>query len=237
MNKEQLFDEICKVKDFMITSPQIGLIGFVPIRPNFQRLMSEPKVFHLIIEIMAEAIKKMDFDLIAGGESSGIPMAAGLSLVLNKPFVYVRKAKVKGMLGDVIEGSYRKGQKAIFIDDLVSKSETLRMLVSNLKDSGLGTNDIFTIMICKGPWFEEDQQWIKEEGIKIHYLFSWQELAEAQKKRGAIPEEIYPYYINYIEHPEEWQKNKDKWQEYCQVLKHKLNIPIPEFLEDMLKMK
>ena len=237
MNKEQLFDEICKVKDFMIVSPQIGLIGLVPIRPNFQKLMSNPKIFRMIIEAMAGEIKNLNFDLLAGGESSGISWAAGLSLILEKPFVYVRKAGIKGMLGDIVEGNFEKGQKAILIDDLISKSATLRMLLSNLKEAGLKVNDIFTIMACTGPWFEEDRGWLSEEGIKIHYLFSWQELAKAQKKRGAIPEEIYPYYINYIEHPEEWQENKDKWQEYCQVLKHKLNIPIPEFLEDMLKMK
>jgi len=237
MNKELLFNEICKVKNFVTITPQIVSVGLVPVRPNFRKLISHPQVFRLILEAMAEKIKDLDFDLVAGGETAGIPWGVGLALITDKPFVYVRKAKVEGKARDLVEGDFKRGQKILLVDDVISKSETKKLFIQYLREVELKVNDILVIMNCTGPWFEADRQWISEAGINIHYLFTWKELAEAQKKRGVIPEEVYPYYLNFIEHPEEWQENKAKWQEYCRVLKHKLNIPISESLEEMLKMK
>ena len=67
--------------------------------------------------IMNEAVSyfeknNLDFDLIAGGETAGIPYAAIISEKIKKPMLYVRK-KAKGFgKNQQIEGQFKEKQKA-----------------------------------------------------------------------------------------------------------------------------
>ena len=48
-------------------------------------------------QLMAEMVKKIGgFDVVAGGESAGIPIGRVVADILNLPFIYVRK-KPKGI--------------------------------------------------------------------------------------------------------------------------------------------
>jgi orotate phosphoribosyltransferase len=236
MNKTKLFNEIFKVKSFVTFAPRIVPVGLVPVKLDFRKLMSHPAVFRILLEALKEEAEKINFDLIAAGEISGIPWGAGLALVMNKPFIYVHKTKTSGI--NLVEGDYKKGQKVILIDDMIAYGEKKQAFAENLKDSGLNVSDIMVILAHTDRKFAREERWLKKEGINLHYLFTWKELAEEQMKRKIIPKEIYPYYLNFMEHPEQWSDNdKKKWQEYCRVLKNKLNVSIPEEWEEMLKMK
>lgn len=234
MDKEKLFDEICNVENFLNLKPRKVSIGPVPVSPNNRKLYSHPKAFKMICQAMGEIIKKLDIDLIAGGETAGIPIATGISFATDIPFVYVRKGELKGKTRDLVEGDYSPGQKVVLVDDLVGKGETKKLFIKNIEDSGLKVTDIVVFWFLDAEDYKDDIAWIKEKGFGLNYLFTWQELAEAQYKRGKVPEEIYPFYLDFIKHPESWRDNKEKWQKYIEVLK-KENIEIPDFLDEYLK--
>lgn len=236
MKKDKLFNEICKVKSFVTFAPRVAPVGLVPVKLNFRKLMSQPAVFRAVVETLREKAQKINFDLIASGEVAGIPWGVGLALAMNKPFIYIHKANVKGL--DLVEGDYKKGQKVLLVDDMISYGEKKKIFVDNLKSVGLKISDILVIMVHSDKKFGKEERWLEKEEIDLNFLFTWKELAEEQMKRKIIPKEIYSYYLNFIEHPNEWPDNdKQKWQEYCRVLKNNLNISIPEEWEEMLKMK
>ncbi len=235
-NQELLFDEICRVKKFFELTPVVTSAGFVPVKLNFGALLSHEPVFRLVTDSLAVQAKKLNFDLVVGTEPEGLPWAESLSSKLKKPFAYVRRFKAD-QEGELVEGDFEPGQRALLVDEVLAGDESERLFISNLTRAGLKTIALLVIMIQDGSQFESQKQWLLSQGITLKYLFSWQELAAAQKKRGLIPEEIYPYYLSYLEAPDQWQKAKEKHQEYCLVLKHQLNIPLPEDLEDLLKMK
>ena len=59
-------------------------------------------------------------DIIAGGETAGIPYAAYISQKQDKPMIYIRK-KPKGFgKNKQIEGEFQKNQSAILVEDLAT---------------------------------------------------------------------------------------------------------------------
>ena len=75
--------------------------------------------------IMNEAInyfqkKNLQFDLVAGGETAGIPYASIIAEKTKKPMLYIRK-KPKGFgKNQQIEGNFKKKENAILIEDLAT---------------------------------------------------------------------------------------------------------------------
>ena len=63
---------------------------------------------------------KVEFDILAGGETAGIPYASFLAESLNSSMIYVRK-KSKGFgKNQQIEGNYKQNQKVLLIEDLAT---------------------------------------------------------------------------------------------------------------------
>jgi len=237
MNKEKIFDELAKIKSFTDFSPVVGEKGLVPIQPNFRLVLSHPEAVRLIVEALAEKAGELDFDLIAGGEDTGIALGSELAAILKKPFIYVRKVKSEGGEIELVEGDYEAGQKILLVDDIMITGDTKIIFANNLLEKDLKVVGILVIMSNASEESLGNQKRLKKAKINVSYLFDLREIVEAMKKRGFISDEIYPYYLEYIENPEKWQKNKAGWQEYCQIAKHKLNLPMPEELEDLFKMK
>ena len=79
-------------KQFKLTSGKKS-----PIYCDCRRLISFPKERDLLIKFSIDKIKKFKnfekINIIAGGESAGIPFASFISSKLKLPMVYVRKKK------------------------------------------------------------------------------------------------------------------------------------------------
>ena len=58
--------------------------------------------------------KNIEFDLLAGGETAGIPYAAFLSELLKKPMIYIRKKPKSFGKNQQIEGEFKKKKQCYF---------------------------------------------------------------------------------------------------------------------------
>ena len=102
-------------KHFTLTS---GLKS--PVYVDCRKIISFIDERDFIMNEAVEYFKKnnLNFDLVAGGETAGIPYAAIISEKIKKPMLYVRK-KSKGFgKNQQIEGSFKEEQRAILIEDL-----------------------------------------------------------------------------------------------------------------------
>ncbi len=75
-----------------------------------------------IINYFIQTIKQnnLQFDIIAGTATAGIPHAAWLAEKLKKPMIYIRASAKEHGKGNQIEGKLEKGQKVLVIEDLIS---------------------------------------------------------------------------------------------------------------------
>ncbi|MCD6421490.1 MAG: orotate phosphoribosyltransferase [Thaumarchaeota archaeon] len=113
---------------------------------DLRSILSHPKEFKMLVSFCNQSIKGLDFEVLAGVESSGIPLATALALENDLPMIYVRKeAKAHG-LGKIIEGDFKPGRKVLVVDDVATTGSSLARAVEALRSAGLLVSDAFTIV-------------------------------------------------------------------------------------------
>ena len=159
--------------------------------------------------IMNEAINyfkknNLEFDLVSGGETAGIPYAAIISERIKKPMLYVRK-KSKGFgKNQQIEGSFKDKQKAILIEDLATDGGSKVIFVEAMRKAGLTVKDIFVIFYY--DIFNFKNSVLSKLDVKIHSLCTWKDIISViERKKIFNPSDI----INlkeFLSNPDEWRK-------------------------------
>ncbi|WP_434399533.1 orotate phosphoribosyltransferase [Planococcus sp. 11815] len=193
---------------------QLLSIGAVELRPNDpftwasgvkspiycdNRLtMSYPTVRKAIADGLAETIRREypDAQVIAGTATAGIPHAAWVAERLDLPMVYVRsKPKGHGQ-SNLIEGKIEPGQKAVVIEDLISKGGSVLQAAQALQDAGFEVAGIAAIFTYGLP---QAQQAIQEAGFIFHTLTDFPALVEQARESGAIAAEDLPMLSEWHE--------------------------------------
>lgn len=113
-------------------------------------VLQNPEALKFAVDKMVEAVKDMDFDLIAGPESRGFIFGVPISYILGKGFIPVRKA---GKLPyktisktysleygkasiEIHTDAILPGQKVIIIDDLLATGGTCRAIADLIEEAG-----------------------------------------------------------------------------------------------------
>lgn len=130
--KKELIDDLIRNKciklgNFKLKNGDISKYYF-----DMKNLISNPK---LLSHIGDEIYKLLgDFDIICGIPYGGLPIATYISTKYNKPLIYIRdKPKTYGT-EKLIEGTYKKNDKCIIIDDVITTGESIQNVVEKLKD-------------------------------------------------------------------------------------------------------
>ena len=150
-----------------------------PVYVDCRKIISFIKEF-----IMNEALNyfeknKIKFDLVAGGETAGIPYAAIISEKIKKPMVYIRK-KPKGFgRNQQIEGNFKEKEKAILIEDLATDGGSKVVFVEAMRKAGLLVNDIFVIFYY--DIFNLENSVLSKLNVNIHSLV-WKDVISVIEK-------------------------------------------------------
>ncbi len=138
-------DELRRIIRDVPDFPQKGVV-FKDITP----LLGDPQAFKKAIDVMAEPLRALEFDLFVGIESRGFIFASALAYRLDKGHVPVRKpgklpAKTVQVSYDLEYGSdsleihadaIRSGQRVVIIDDVLATGGTARGVASLVEKVG-----------------------------------------------------------------------------------------------------
>ena len=158
--------------------------------------------------IMNEAViyfkkNNLKFDLVAGGETAGIPYAAIISEKIKKPMLYVRK-KSKGFgRNQQIEGSFKEEQKAILIEDLATDGGSKVIFVEAMRKAGLVVKDIFVIFYY--DIFDFESSVLAKLDVKIHSLCTWKDIISVIEKRNLFSKNDIANLKEFLSNPDEWR--------------------------------
>ncbi len=150
-------------------------------------LLSMPKERDIIVNAFAKKIsdEKIIFSVVAGIATASIPWAAMLAAKLSKPLIYVRKESKDHGKGKRIEGSVKKGEKVLLIEDLISTGGSSLDAVHVLRESGLKVDyclGIFTYNI--GNVLSK----FSDENVNLITLTDINEVLGVAVKKGKIDE-------------------------------------------------
>lgn len=167
-------------------------------------LISHPKERKVVISEMANLIKTLGIpDVVAGTATAGIPHAAYVSEKLNIPMVYVRgKAKDHGKKSQ-IEGLFKKGQRAIIIEGLISTAGSSLETLRALKEAGGKVKHIVAIYNYTLPISETN---VKKAGVTLHTLTTFPEVVDVAVKMGKIKENDRELVLEWLKDSAGWGK-------------------------------
>ena len=160
--------------------------------------------------IMNEALNyfvknKIKFDLVAGGETAGIPYAAIISEKIKKPMVYIRK-KPKGFgQNQQIEGNFKEKEKAILIEDLATDGGSKVVFVEAMRKAGLIVNDIFVIFYY--DIFNLENSVLSKLNVNIHSLCTWKDIISVIEKKNSYRENDIKNLKKFLSNPDDWRKD------------------------------
>jgi len=180
-----------------------------PVYVDCRKIISYLKERNIILNLAKKYFQenKVTFDLLAGGETAGIPYASMLSEQLQKTMVYVRK-KPKGFgKNQQIEGNFEKGQKSILIEDLATDGGSKVVFINAMREAGLIVEDVFVIFYY--DIFDFKKSPLSDLNIKMHYLCTWSNIIEIIEEKNLFSKENINSLKNFLSKPEEWRKKYD----------------------------
>ena len=148
--------------------------------------------------------KNLNFDIMAGGETAGIPYAAFLSNKLSIPMIYVRK-KTKGFgINKQIEGNFVKNQNVLLVEDLATDGGSKINFVNALREAGLKVKDIFVIFYY--DIFDFNLSELSKMNVKIHSLCTWKDIINYIETEKIYKDSEIADLKEFLSNPNSWRK-------------------------------
>ena len=176
-----------------------------PVYVDCRKIISFVEERTLIMDTAIKYINenKLEFDLVAGGETAGIPYAAFISEKIKKPMIYIRKQPKGFGKNQQIEGSYNKNQKAILIEDLATDGGSKIIFVEAMRKAGLVVKDIFVIFYYDIFNFEESA--LSKLNVNIHSLCTWKDIISVLEKRNTFNQTDIENLKEFLSRPDDWR--------------------------------
>ena len=167
-------------------------------------LQERREIIKLSAQLLQSSINMNQVDMLAGGETAGIPYSSWLSEELSKPMLYVRK-KPKGFgRNSQIEGNARENSEVLLVEDLATDGGSKIMFVDALRNSGLVVNDIFVVFFYDA--FPGAQESMAKAGVNLHFLANWWDVLDQAEKGSYFSDSDLVSVRKFLKDPTEWSK-------------------------------
>ncbi len=119
--------------------------------------LGDPDVLDEVLGELARAGSWSRCDKLVTAESMGFPLASGLSVRVHKPYVFIRKRQyglpgevsLKQTTGysktDMFINNIHRGDRVVFVDDVISTGGTLIAIVKALRQIGAEVVDVLIV--------------------------------------------------------------------------------------------
>jgi uridine monophosphate synthetase len=185
-----LFDRGCvKFGQFKLKSGAIS-----PIYVDLRMLVSHPDLLAQIAELYKEELRNKSFDALAALPYAALPIGTAISLSMNKPMLYPRKEQKSYGTCSLIEGEYKKGIKAVVIDDVVTKGDSKLEVIQVLEANGIIVDDVCVLIDREGGGREA----LESRGKKLISIFKFSELLDAWRLSERITQEQYESVSHFL---------------------------------------
>ena len=187
-------------KYFTLTS---GLAS--PVYVDCRKIISFTKERNFIIDKAVDYLIKNNIEpeIIAGGETAGIPYAAFISQKLDKKMIYIRK-KTKGFgKNKQIEGEFENNQKALLVEDLATDGGSKIIFINAMREAGLKVKDIFVIFYYDIFNFKESE--LFKLNVNMHSLCTWKDVIKYIESEKIYSEDRVSSLKEFLEDPEKWR--------------------------------
>jgi len=181
-----------------------GLLA--PIYCDNRLLISYPKERSLVVEGFKKLIveNNLQFDVIAGTATAGIPWAAFLAVELNKPMVYVRSQPKDYGATKQVEGFMEKGSRVLILEDLISTGRSSLTSVAACQREY--NAQIIGVLAIFNYQMKIAKQSFSEAEISLMTLSNFSTLVQVAVAENYLTEEEKQNALSWGEDPEAWHQ-------------------------------
>ena len=193
------------VEEMDVLRRRIAQPGIGSQEPSTIDLMRAARQACLLLynQVGAEA-----FDVVAGGETAGIPLAAWISELLGLPMLYVRKQPKGFGKNAQIEGTFKENARVLLVEDLATDGGSKLNFIQAIRDAGGIVEHCFVVFHYGN--FPESVTKLKEQGVSLHGLCTWWDILESAKEKSYTDEELETVR-HFSNDPDSWaEKHKSK---------------------------
>ncbi len=140
-------------------------------------------------------------NLIAGVATAGIPHGMLVAQDFKLPFVYVRSSPKAHGLTNLIEGVYKKGQRAVVIEDLIPTGGSSLKVVEALRSEGV---EVLGLAALFSYGFPKAHEVFKTAACLYYMLNDYKTLLPVAVIEGYITERQLPLLEDWYKDPQAW---------------------------------
>jgi len=177
-----------------------------PVYIDCRKLISYPRIRSAVMDFAAATIMRSagfeKVDVIAGGETAGIPFAALLADRLGLPMIYVRK-KPKGHGRNAqIEGHMPEGARVLVIEDLTTAGGSMFTFIDAIRAAG-GTVDHGMALFYYGIFPEAEARFANGK-VRLHHIATWRDVLAAARADRLFDEATLASVEAFLDAPLAW---------------------------------
>lgn len=186
---------------YTYTSGRVG-----PVYIDCRRLIAFPEERTRLMDYAADILRAEcpDADMIAGGETAGIPYAAFISERLNKAMLYVRK-KPKGF-GRMaqIEGHIEDGTNpnVVMVEDLQTDGGSKKLFIDALREAGAVVDHAFVVFHY--GIFKASEENMHALGVTLHALTDWWAVLDVARDQNYFDDATLNAVEAFLNDPVGW---------------------------------
>ena len=179
-----------------------------PVYVDCRKLISSPRQRREIIQLASEqierAIGRSQVDVVAGGETAGIPFAAWIAEYFFLPMIYVRKEPKGFGRGAQIEGAMEPGQRVVLVEDLTTDGRSKVNFCRALKRAGAAVEH--AVVVFYYGIYPDAEKNLSEAGVTLHALTDWRSTLTVAEAKGYFDAKQAATVRDFLAAPEAWSK-------------------------------
>ncbi len=188
-------------KPFIFTSGRAS-----PVYIDCRKIISFPEARAKIMahahKLIGDTIGWSKIDVVAGGETAGIPFAAFIAQTAKKPMIYVRKQPKGFGRGAQIEGEFKPGQRVLLVEDLATDGGSKVNFIEALRKADAKVTDCFVIFHY--GIFAQSIDTLSMMGVKLHALATWWDVLDAAERHKYFDAQGLAETRAFLESPDTW---------------------------------
>ena len=177
-----------------------------PVYIDCRKIIYFPRARNKICDLGVEKIGRHvgyeTIDVVAGGETAGIPFAAWIADRLALPMQYIRK-KPKGFGRNAqIEGDVVEGARTLLVEDLTTDGKSKINFVQALRDAGALVTDTFVVFHY--GIFPQSHTNMANIGVRLHALATWWDVLRVAKDNNYFDTHTLGEVEKFLNSPVDW---------------------------------
>ena len=177
-----------------------------PVYIDCRKLIFYPRIRSQLIDFATATVARdagfEQFDVVAGGETAGIPYAAWIAERFDLPMQYVRK-KAKGFGRNAqIEGDIREGARTLLVEDLTTDGRSKVNFCQALRTAGAVVEHVFVNFYY--DIYPESKKILADLGVRLHYLATWWDVLALVKKEKYLAAKQVEEVEKFLNAPAQW---------------------------------